>query len=96
MFIVTQSVAAIVGIPRLYTNLGPSKLHLVVGTASQLVAVVGAVPVDMVLTASGNQYWHVVLAFTFVLDEFGIAYCIYKVLDPKAPEAGRGENAPLI
>ena len=78
MFIVAQCAGALIGVPRIYSNLGPSRLHLVLGTLSQVSAFAGAVPINIYLQNSGWQFIHCILAFQFVFTVGSISYCIYR------------------
>jgi len=95
VFIVVQSVAAIVGIPRLYYNLGPTKKMFWLATFAELAAVVIAIPLNLYMVTTGEQYLHGVLALSFILNQFGIGLCILDIVDVE-PNRKSGEETPLV
>ena len=93
VFIVAQTMSAFVGIYRIWINLGPSRFLLIFGALSQLCSIVGAVPVNLLMQDTGSQFLHGILGLLFVLNEIGIGYCIYIVIDHPAAKV---EEIPLI
>jgi len=99
VFVFTQIGGTAIGIPYIYLNLGPSPMHLVVACVAYLAAFLGSVPIFTWLKMSGMQWVHAVLATTFVIQEGGVFYCVYYVMNPppkKTTGFGTGEETPLI
>jgi len=97
IFIITQCAGLLIGVPYIFLHLGPSRMHLVVGFLSYLSAFVGAVPVNLLLRASGIQLVHGLLAVFFDGQVLGIMYCIYNMYDtPQYRQGGTGEDTPLV
>lgn len=98
LFIIVQSISSIIGIFRINSQLGPSKKMFFLGAISELSASVIAIPLNLYIQKSGNQVLHGFLACAFVLNQFGIAICIFNVMDPDPSDRGielSGEKRPL-
>lgn len=91
-FITVQSFSALVGIFRIWKNLGPSQKLLYWGAASQLMSICGVV-VNIVMQRTGAHWKHGLLGLLFSLNEFGIGYCLYicEDISPK-PVKNKNEN----
>lgn len=86
-FIVVQSFSAIVGIFRINNNLGPSRKMFWLGAFSELSAVIIALPINAYMVKTGIQWLHGLLGLAFVINQFGIGFCILDVIDTD-PSAG--------
>jgi len=53
-FVIIQSTSAIIWIPRIWKNLGPSKEKLIIGAISELIAVIITLPTNSYMVMTGE------------------------------------------
>mmetsp|Transcript_24169 Transcript_24169/g.26968 ORF Transcript_24169/g.26968 Transcript_24169/m.26968 type:complete len:191 (-) Transcript_24169:270-842(-) len=93
---VSSTFSSFVLIYRIWKNMGPTTILLIMATLSTASSLAG-VAVNGFFLHQGNQSYHALMGLLFGGQQFILAYCFYLVVDPDDDKNNvKGEETPLI